>query len=333
MLTAAKIDSVPTGARRRSRYEFEIKNSGGTTVCAPTVVGGGSGSTVSWTPTLHARSSISRTRGACGRPSATPAGRGRSNATFRSGAGGYVRGNEVFDPLTNGRTAGNLFGPTVLRAERHHAARFLEPCHLPSAGQPPGRRDVDDDSRRRRRESRRQEQGLLRCRRATDEGDITDDDYRMTAELRGRNYGAPGSVDFRIIAGDGELTRRPPHPAEFRQQPLVLLASSPGRPDQRDLEVQRGWPKRPRASTTSRIGTGSHPYRPEPHLIHLGAPDRPRRRAATRRCPASSTRTSGSRRVRARRSPASSAIGDRNWRRQNGRCDRTPICHFPFSGF
>ena len=37
-----------------------------------------------------------------------------------------------------------------------------------------------------------------------DENDITDDDYRLTAELRGRNYGAPGSVTYRIIAGDGD---------------------------------------------------------------------------------------------------------------------------------
>ena len=37
-----------------------------------------------------------------------------------------------------------------------------------------------------------------------DINDITTDDYRMTAELRGRNYGAPGSVTFRIIPGDGD---------------------------------------------------------------------------------------------------------------------------------
>ena len=35
------------------------------------------------------------------------------------------------------------------------------------------------------------------------EGDITDDDYRMTAELRGLNYGAPGSIAYRVIFGDG----------------------------------------------------------------------------------------------------------------------------------
>ena len=36
-----------------------------------------------------------------------------------------------------------------------------------------------------------------------DLGDITDDDYRMTAELRGRNYPAPGTISGRIIPGDG----------------------------------------------------------------------------------------------------------------------------------
>src|SRR3982751_388887 len=33
-----------------------------------------------------------------------------ANASFRAPAGGYIRDNEVMDPLTNGRTAGNLFG-------------------------------------------------------------------------------------------------------------------------------------------------------------------------------------------------------------------------------
>ena len=50
-----------------------------------------------------------------------------------------------------------------------------------------------------------------------DINDITTDDYRMTAELRGRNYGAPGSVTFRIIPGDGEPLRRT-SPAEVVQQ-------------------------------------------------------------------------------------------------------------------
>ena len=34
-----------------------------------------------------------------------------------------------------------------------------------------------------------------------EENDITTDDYRMTAELRGANYSTPGAVTCRIIAG------------------------------------------------------------------------------------------------------------------------------------
>src|SRR4051812_30354800 len=35
-----------------------------------------------------------------------------AEASFRTPSGGYIRGNEVFDPLTNGKTAGELNGPT-----------------------------------------------------------------------------------------------------------------------------------------------------------------------------------------------------------------------------
>ena len=48
-----------------------------------------------------------------------------------------------------------------------------------------------------------------------DVSDITDDDYRMTAELRGRDYGAPGSVAFRIIPGDGEPRDGERHQVNF----------------------------------------------------------------------------------------------------------------------
>ena len=49
VLTAGK-STATYGTETPLSYEFEIKNSGNTTVCGPTVVGGGSGSTVSWTP-------------------------------------------------------------------------------------------------------------------------------------------------------------------------------------------------------------------------------------------------------------------------------------------
>ena len=95
-------------------YQFEIKNAAGANVCgSPTVVGGGTGSTVTYTPTgctlefdtthtWRVRAGINNDRGPW---SAT--------ATFKAPAGGYIRDNEVFDPLTNGRTVGEIIGPVT----------------------------------------------------------------------------------------------------------------------------------------------------------------------------------------------------------------------------
>jgi hypothetical protein len=83
-------------------YEFEIKNAAGTTVYSSGAIATVAGTTVSNTPpattfdfdtpyTWRVRAVLS---GANGPWSAA--------ASFRSAVGGYVRGNEVFDPLTNG---------------------------------------------------------------------------------------------------------------------------------------------------------------------------------------------------------------------------------------
>jgi hypothetical protein len=94
-------------------YEFEVKNSANTTVCSSGTIGGGSGSSVTWTPTTctlefdapHTWRLRPTYHGAIGPWS--------SAASFRSPAGGFIRGNEVFDPLTNGKTVGQIIGPVT----------------------------------------------------------------------------------------------------------------------------------------------------------------------------------------------------------------------------
>jgi hypothetical protein len=95
-------------------YEFEIRNSGNTaTVCPAATVGGGSGSTVSYTATtctLEFEQPYSwRVR------AVQNAARGpwSASSTFRAPAGGFIRGNEVYDPLTNGKTVGEALGPVT----------------------------------------------------------------------------------------------------------------------------------------------------------------------------------------------------------------------------
>jgi hypothetical protein len=110
VLTAGKAaGSFDQGLASAYSYEFQIMNAANTMVCTATV-GGGSGPSVSWTPnsctltfdaphTWRVRAAF---QGAAGPWSAV--------ASFRSQRGGFIRGNEVFDPLTNGETVGDIFG-------------------------------------------------------------------------------------------------------------------------------------------------------------------------------------------------------------------------------
>ncbi len=91
-------------------YEFEIKTAAGATVAGctttmPPIVG----STVTYVPTCsldfdaqHSWRVRAVYQGAVGPWSAA--------ATFRTPSGGYISGNELFDPLTNGRTVGTAIG-------------------------------------------------------------------------------------------------------------------------------------------------------------------------------------------------------------------------------
>ena len=132
--------ALATSSRSRTRRN--------TTVCGPTVVGGGSGSTVSWTPSCTLEFDQPHTwRVQGGRQQRTrtvvvervvPIRRGRLHPRQRSVRSADER-KDRRQPLRTDH----------VRTERHHPPRSLEPRHLPPAGQPPGWRAVDDDPRRR----------------------------------------------------------------------------------------------------------------------------------------------------------------------------------------
>ncbi len=114
LFVASKSTPAYSDAPAAFSYEFEIRNSGGTAaVCPATVVGGGGGSTVSYSPsnctlefdqqyTWRVRAVLNNARGPWS-----------ANASFRAPAGGYIRGNEVYDPLINGKTVGEIHGPVT----------------------------------------------------------------------------------------------------------------------------------------------------------------------------------------------------------------------------
>ena len=267
VLTAAKSTSM-YGSQTPLSYVFEIKNSGGTTVCNSGMVGGGSESSVSWTPTCALQFNQPHTW----RVQAA-AGNGRgpwsANGTFRAPAGGYIRDNEVFDPLTNGKTAGNVFGPTtfgpngITLLDHSSHVTYRLPVNLQAGELSMMILGADEGSPG-------DKSKVFAMQEGDNEGDITDDDYRFTAELRGRQYGAPGAVTYRIIAGDGESRDGTRIQLNFDSSRWYFWRFT-WQTGSANLQVRQDGPNGNIIYNVS-IGTGGHPYRPEPHLIHLGAP-------------------------------------------------------------
>ena len=90
------------------QYEFEIYNASNTRVYAsgrvnPTVSGGNVSHTPSGAALAFDAPHTWRVR-AVQQGNSAGVGPWSSNGTFRSPAGGYIRGNELFDPLTNGQS-------------------------------------------------------------------------------------------------------------------------------------------------------------------------------------------------------------------------------------
>ena len=105
-------------------------------------------------------------------------------------------------------------------------------------------------------------------------GDITSNDYRFSGEMRGRIYPTPGAVQARIITGDATNPNR-----IFDTDRVVIDFSDEAwylwrvtwRTGFYEMEVRRNNASGPVVYSSSR-GTGSNPYRPVPHVIHIGAP-------------------------------------------------------------
>jgi hypothetical protein len=188
----------------------------------------------------------------------------------------YVRvsggGGEIFDPLTNGITAGNRIGPTQfipgvglkMLTQASHVTYTL-PENLQQGEFSLMITGVDEGSPG-------DKSKIMSMQEGPDENDITDDDYRMTAELRGRSYNPAGAVTFRIITGGGHDTifDGVRTPVEFTDTRWYFWKFTWGG-GRAQLEVRNDGPNGGIIYSSS-VGTGPRPYRPTPHLVHIGAP-------------------------------------------------------------
>jgi hypothetical protein len=182
-------------------YQFQIR-SGSTVVFDSQVVAGSvSGDQVQYTASAALTADATYTwraraayQGAFGPWS--------SDATFKAPAGGYIRGSELFDPLTSGRTVGQLVGGATLTANgvylpehTSHVTYVLQ--QTLTAGEFSMMITGINPSQMRGAKSKAfsMQEGF---------GDITTNDYRATIDLRGRAYRTSGTSG----ASPGRRARR-----------------------------------------------------------------------------------------------------------------------------
>jgi hypothetical protein len=246
-------------------YEFEIKNQGGTTVCSSGVVGGGSGSSVQWQPsncnltfnqphTWRVRAALNNTRGPWS-----------SNATFLAPTGGYIRAQEIFDPLTNGTTVGEIHGPVEfipnvgIRLLTHDSyVQYNLPQTLLQ-----GEFSIIVTGM-----ATNTEGGKTKVM-AMSEGtsDIVVNDRRMTVEKRGD---PEGIVAWRFISHEDQVDTEGAE-REFvpfdAGKPYLFTATWNG---VFNVRIQEGGSNGPTIYNKGKAYRGA--YDPNPHVIYIGAP-------------------------------------------------------------
>lgn len=251
-------------------YEFQILTTGGSVIDACTTTASPVGNTVSASPSCTIDFDASyrwRVRARVG-AAAGPWG----ETTFRSPIGGYITGNEIYDPLYNGRTVGmaidTAFIPNTGIELLGHGSRvsYQLPVNLQAGEMSVMVTGFDEGSPGDKTKIMSMQEG--------GGNDITDNDYRMTVEKRGRLYPTPGAVTWRIITGEaddhGRIFDGDRVGVAFSDELWYFWKFTWGN-GSAALEVREGGPSGP-VIYSSRRGIGSNPYRPVPHYVHLGVP-------------------------------------------------------------
>ncbi|TAK15642.1 MAG: hypothetical protein EPO35_06850 [Acidobacteria bacterium] len=245
-------------------YQLELRDAAGTLVANPTIT------TTSYTVTASLALDSTHTwrvravyQGANGPWSAT--------ATFKTQVAAFISGNTLYDPLSTGITVGTRNGSTTFVAgqglklnTQDSTVRYNLPTTLTSGqfsmlilGADEG--GAGDKSK------------VFSMQEGSD--DITTNDYRMTAELRGSQYATPGAVTCRIITGNNEDT------SQIHDCTRVTLAFDSSRwyfwSFTWDTSSARLIVRRDNETGTIIYSQGvgfNHVYRPTPHTLWLGAP-------------------------------------------------------------
>jgi hypothetical protein len=183
---------------------------------------------------------------------------------------GYIRGAEIYDPLTNGKSVGSVIGPvqwimgvgvkllTQQSRITYHLPETLEigEYSLMTTG-------VAEDNPGDKSKIMAMQEG---------DGPLTTNDYRYTIEKRGRDYPIPGTIAMRVIDGDSSEEGRI---HDTRRVAVGLTDEhwyfwrTEWNHTRAELEITDVTAKR--AIYAQSVGL-VHVYKPIPHVVHVGAP-------------------------------------------------------------
>lgn len=252
-------------------YRYEIRNAAGTTVATGTQsASNGSVTSIVVNGSLafdaaHTWRVRAEYNGGVGPWSAA--------ASFRSPAGSFIRGNEVLDLLNDGKTVGEARGSVTFTSE---GARMNDGTGYIAYALPQNLQEgefsfmatnVDEGNPGDKSKVMSMGEGC--------HDDVTDNDYRVTLEVRGNIYTIPGMISWRIITGDAreEMHRI----TDSVRTPMTWNRSDWNffkvwwRTGVAGYEIRSGGPTGPLLDAQTH-NTSGHAYRPVPHCVYVGAP-------------------------------------------------------------
>jgi hypothetical protein len=252
-------------------YEFEVKNAGGGVVYSRVTGGVGAGPdnvqhTVETALEFDSPHTwrVRATQGSAVGPWST-------TASFRTPSGGYIRDNEVFDPLTNGRTVGEIVGPVTfipgvgVRLDTFFShIRYRLPQTLVNGEFSMIITNVATNTEGDKTKLFAMSEGL---------DDIVTNDRRMTVEKRGD---PEGIVAWRFISHEDQIDTEGAERQFVRfneSLPYLWSATWNGR---FRVRAQEGGGNGRTIYDQSKGYRGA--YDPNPHYAFIGAADRPPRR-------------------------------------------------------
>ncbi len=265
VLTATKavgkfVDITPS-------YQFQIRSDGTVIFDSGVVGGGGAGSNVTFT--VPSSAGLNPDTDYTWRLRATyqgGIGSWSADGSFKSAVGAYLRGGELRDPLTIGRTVGTPIGNVTFSSEgatindQSSTIRYAMDQTVSAGEFSFLAKNIKNAAPGGKSKMMAIQQGF---------NEITDNAYRFTVEKRGSGYSTPGQTRYRIIT-DRSVWDSGSNVPSYDPNKWYFWQATWGNGQSRVI-VRQDSESGPIVANVI-ANTGSKPYAPNPMVAYVGAP-------------------------------------------------------------